>query len=271
MNAERTARTFTWWMKANRKVAFYEEESRQKQKAIDPWNVKHVNHSDNIGSEDWCKWNQWSMRSEILRAKLENRPANHWFNCAISNDECERRSALARERFDAKQLKASNLLRLQIQEQQTTVVPGNCVTAEHRRVIEMLLNVCATAFELADDSCQQDVDGEDCHVVPNDAFQKLSDALDEIENTLPTEDIDRPNVLLAWSAMPRAVLKPLLHPQALPLVLPRPCTVEGYHIDEAYLVEVPPGREWDQDECAFAADEVINALKAAGIPFTIKE
>ncbi|HFD8248529.1 TPA: hypothetical protein ACF6GQ_004540 [Citrobacter freundii] len=29
--------------------------------------------------------------------------------------------------------------------------PENCVTAEHRRVIEMLLNVCGAAFELADD------------------------------------------------------------------------------------------------------------------------
>ncbi|WP_407200670.1 hypothetical protein [Citrobacter freundii] len=89
--------------------------------------------------------------------------------------------------------------------------PENCVTAEHRRVIEMLLNVCGAAFELADDSCQQDVDGEECNVVPSDAFKKLSDALDEIENTLPTEDIDRPDVFLAWSAMPRASLKSLLH------------------------------------------------------------
>lgn len=88
--------------------------------------------------------------------------------------------------------------------------PENCVTAEHRRVIEMLLNVCGAAFELADDSCQQDVDGEECHVVPGDAFQKLSDALDEIENTLPTEDVDRPDVFLAWSAMPRAALKSIL-------------------------------------------------------------
>lgn len=90
------------------------------------------------------------------------------------------------------------------------VVPENYVTAEHRRVIEMLLNVCGAAFELADDSCQQDVDGEECHVVPDDAFQKLSDALDEIENTLPTEDVDRPDVFLAWSAMPRAALKSIL-------------------------------------------------------------
>lgn len=98
------------------------------------------------------------------------------------------------------------------------VASVNCVTAEHRRVIEMLLNVCGVAFELADDSCQQDVDGEDCHVVPDDAFQKLSDALDEIENTLPTEDIDRPDVFLAWSAMPRAALKSLLQAQPAPVV-----------------------------------------------------
>lgn len=94
--------------------------------------------------------------------------------------------------------------------QPAPVVPENCVTVEHRRVIEMLLNVCGAAFELADDSCQQDVDGEDCHVVPDDAFQKLSDALDEIENTLPTEDIDRPDVFLAWSAITKAALKSLL-------------------------------------------------------------
>ncbi|WP_345758477.1 hypothetical protein [Klebsiella quasipneumoniae] len=103
--------------------------------------------------------------------------------------------------------------------QPAPVVPENCVTAEHRRVIEMLLNVCGAAFELADDSCQQDVDGEDCHVVPDDAFQKLSDALDEIENTLPTEDIDRPDVFLAWSAIPRAALKSLLQAQPVPVVV----------------------------------------------------
>ncbi|WP_282808812.1 hypothetical protein [Klebsiella pneumoniae] len=101
---------------------------------------------------------------------------------------------------------------------QQPVVPENRVTAEHRRVIEMLLNVCGAAFELADDSCQQDVDGEDCHVVPDDAFQKLSDALDEIENTLPTEDIDRPDVFLAWSAMPRAALKSILQPGNSPVI-----------------------------------------------------
>ncbi|WP_353511467.1 DUF551 domain-containing protein [Klebsiella variicola] len=102
--------------------------------------------------------------------------------------------------------------------QSAPVVPENCVTAEHRRVIELLLNVCGAAFELADDSCQQDVDGEDCHVVPDDSFQKLSDALDEIENTLPTEDIDRPSVFLAWSAMPRAALKSILQAGNPPVV-----------------------------------------------------
>nr|WP_240942299.1 hypothetical protein [Klebsiella pneumoniae] len=97
-------------------------------------------------------------------------------------------------------------------------MPDGVVTAEHRRVIEMLLSVCGAAFELADDSCQQDVDGEECHVVPSDAFQKLSDALDEIENTLPTEDIDRPDVFLAWSAMPRAALKSLLQAGKSPAI-----------------------------------------------------
>lgn len=102
--------------------------------------------------------------------------------------------------------------------QPAPVVLENCVTAEHRRVIEMLLNVCGAAFELADDSCQQDVDGEDCHVVPNNAFQKLSDMLDEIENSLPTEDADRPDVFLAWAAMPRASLKSLLQAGNSPVI-----------------------------------------------------
>lgn len=83
-------------------------------------------------------------------------------------------------------------------------------SAEHRLVIEMLLNVCGAAFELADDSCQQDVDGENCHVVPDDSFKKLSDALDEIENKLPSEYADLPGIILAWAAIPRAALKSLL-------------------------------------------------------------
>lgn len=129
--------------------------------------------------------------------------------------------------------------RLHIKEQPAPVVPDGVVTAEHRRVIEMLLNVCGAAFELADDSCQQDVDGEDCYVVPDDAFQKLSDALDEIENTLPTEDIDRPDVFLAWSAMPRAALKSILQAGNSPeqrgnsLVIPDEMTPEqAYEIGD---------------------------------------
>nr|WP_263009402.1 hypothetical protein [Cronobacter sakazakii] len=82
-----------------------------------------------------------------------------------------------------------------------------CVTAEHRRVIQLLLNVCGAAFELADDSCQQLVDGEECHVVPDDSFQKLSVALDEIENTLPDEYED---TILQWGAIPRHALCGLL-------------------------------------------------------------
>lgn len=117
---------------------------------------------------------------------------------------------------------------------QQPVVPENCVTAEHRRVIEMLLSVCGAAFELADDSCQQDVDGEDCHVVPDDAFQKLSDALDEIENTLPTEDIDRPDVFLAWSAMPRAALKSLLQAQPVPVIPDEMTSGQAYEIGYYY-------------------------------------
>ena len=97
-------------------------------------------------------------------------------------------------------------------------LPVNSVTAEHQRVIEMLLKVCGAAFELADDTCEQDVDGEQCHVVPHDAFQKLSDTLDEIENSLPTEDADRPDVFLAWAAMPRAALKSILQSGNSPVV-----------------------------------------------------
>jgi len=117
---------------------------------------------------------------------------------------------------------------------QQPVVPENCVTAEHRRVIEMLLSVCGAAFELADDSCQQDVGGEDCHVVPDDAFQKLSDALDEIENTLPTEDIDRPDVFLAWSAMPRAALKSLLQAQPATVIPDEMTPEQAYEIGYYY-------------------------------------
>ncbi|ATA26776.1 hypothetical protein BIY26_07125 [Brenneria goodwinii] len=89
-------------------------------------------------------------------------------------------------------------------------VPDNGVTAEHRRVIKMLLDICEAAFELADDSCQQEIDGELCHVVPDDSFAKLSDALDEIENTLPDEYEYLPNTVLQWAAVPRHALRSLL-------------------------------------------------------------
>lgn len=116
------------------------------------------------------------------------------------------------------------------------VVAENCVTAEHRRVIEMLLNVCGAAFELADDSCQQDVDGEECHVVPDDSFKTLARALDEIEDTLPTEDADRPDVFLAWAAIPRAVLKSLLH-----AAQPEPAVLEEMTACKAYDLLIEKG------------------------------
>lgn len=96
------------------------------------------------------------------------------------------------------------------------------VTAENMRVIQMLLNVCGAAFELADDSCQQDVDGELCHVVPDDAFSSLSNALEEIENTLPDEYEDLPNIVLQWAAIPRHALRNVFtHAQPVPVaVLP---------------------------------------------------
>ena len=132
------------------------------------------------------------------------------------------------------------------------VVPENCVTAEHRRVIEMLLNVCGAAFELADDSCQQDVDGEECHVVPDDEFQKLSDALDEIENTLPTEDVDRPDVFLAWSAMPRAALKSILQAGNSPV------TPEGW----IPVSERMPERDVDvQVYCADKKEQMVGYME----------
>ena len=94
------------------------------------------------------------------------------------------------------------------------------VTAENLRVIQMLLNVCGAAFELADDSCQQDVDGELCHVVPDDAFSSLSNALEEIENTLPDEYEDLPNIVLQWAAIPRHALRNMFTHPAPPLVVP---------------------------------------------------
>lgn len=84
------------------------------------------------------------------------------------------------------------------------------VTAEHQRVIGLLLGVCGAAFELADDCCEQEVDGEPCHVVPENSFSRLSDWLDEIENTLPYEYTDLPCTVLQWAAVPRHALRALL-------------------------------------------------------------
>ena len=134
--------------------------------------------------------------------------------------------------------------KLYLHAQPAPVVPKNCVTAEHRRVIEMLLTVCGAAFELADDSCQQDFDGEECHVVPGDAFQRLSDALDEIENTLPTEDTDRSDVFLVWSAVPRAALKSILHAQPALVVEREPIA----WLNDAYLARgVDDGEAGSED------------------------
>ncbi|MFJ5338337.1 hypothetical protein ACIPSD_04395 [Pectobacterium sp. CHL-2024] len=84
------------------------------------------------------------------------------------------------------------------------------VTAEHQRVIGLLLGVCGAAFELADDCCEQEVDGEPCHAVPDASFEKLSNALDEIDNTLPYEPADLPCTVLQWAAVPRHALRALL-------------------------------------------------------------
>ncbi|WP_226968407.1 hypothetical protein [Yersinia frederiksenii] len=115
---------------------------------------------------------------------------------------------------------------------QVPVAANNGVTAENLRVIKMLLDVCGTAFELADDSCQQDVDGELCHVVPDSTFSRLSDALDEIENTLPDEYEYLPNIVLQWAAIPRHALQELF------TAAPKPAgfTVEGEHESVKYIV-----------------------------------
>lgn len=129
-------------------------------------------------------------------------------------------------------------------------------TTEHRRVIEMLLTVCGAAFELADDSCEQEIDGEMCIAVPSDAFQKLSDALDEIENSLSAEDSDRPDVFLAWSAMPRAALKSLLHPAPVPAV------PECFERLLAHAQGIAMGVDWNKGTAAtHHRDKLCQAVK----------
>lgn len=132
--------------------------------------------------------------------RLENQTGEKWFSESDVKDLRERA-----EKAEA-ELSAANE---KLKGEPVPVVANNGVTAENLRVIKMLLDVCGTAFELADDSCQQDVDGELCHVVPDSAFSRLSDALDEIENTLPDEYEYLPNIVLQWAAIPRHALQEL--------------------------------------------------------------
>ncbi|WP_338843863.1 DUF551 domain-containing protein [Citrobacter europaeus] len=165
----------------------------------------HDNQYSNGGNRAYILADMLNVIDEVLAS----RNAEPVFFIEVDGDDWIQAGRIPGSTFDFNNL-PDGVNKLWASPQPAAVVPENCVTAEHRRVIEMLLNVCGAAFELADDSCQQDVDGEECHAVPDDAFQKLSDALNEIENTLPTEDVDRPDVFLAWSAMPRAALKSIL-------------------------------------------------------------
>ncbi len=65
------------------------------------------------------------------------------------------------------------------------------------------------------------------------------DALDEIENTLPTEDVDRPDVFLAWSAMPRAALKSILQAGNSPVIGIDLASEPDRSVEVRYLA--PPG------------------------------
>ncbi|WP_406627835.1 hypothetical protein [Pectobacterium carotovorum] len=113
---------------------------------------------------------------------------------------------------EAKHSDLYNIPEYQITPLFTRPIPAVGIATEHQRVIGLLLGVCGAAFELADDSCQQEVDGEPCHVVPDNSFSRLSDWLDEIENTLPDQYADLPNTVLQWGAVPRHALRTLLQP-----------------------------------------------------------
>ncbi|WP_232487453.1 hypothetical protein [Pectobacterium parmentieri] len=146
---------------------------------------------------------------------------------------------------------------------QSSPAQSVCITAEHQRVIAMLLGACGAAFELADDTCQQEVDGELRHVVPHDAFQKLSDALDEIENTLPNFYPDLPNTVLTWAAVPRHALKSLLQLSGKDEQVSYPAIPEGW-----VLVPIKPtesmiidGFESEPDE-SFSKSEDWEAYQA---------
>ena len=151
-------------------------------------------------------------------------------------------------------------------------LPVSGVTAEHQHIIEMLLKVCGAAFELADDTCEQEVDGEQCHVVPHDAFQKLSDTLDEIENSLPTEDADRPDVYLAWAAMPRAALKSLLQSVNSP-VSPDSSVPEGRDSMSHAIKDVIAERERQRKEKGYTENRddkyLPGVLNLAGAAYAV--
>ncbi|WP_192574624.1 hypothetical protein [Cronobacter sakazakii] len=134
------------------------------------------------------------------------------------------------------------------------------VTAEHKRVIQLLLNVCGAAFELADDSCQQLVDGEDCHVVPDDSFQKLSVALDEIENTLPGEYED---TILQWGAIPRHALCGLLVEQSAP---PAPVVVDDSLPFDPQIAEYEQMMEAEQAQADTTAQQLESLAFKSVVP-----
>jgi hypothetical protein len=155
---------------------------------------------------------------------------------------------------------------LAVREAQSVPAP----TVEHQRVILMLLGVCGAAFELADDCCQQEVDGELCHVVPGDSFKKLSDALDEIENTLPDEYEDLPNTVLQWAAVPRHALRAMLQPVS------QGYTFDGLNIRAVAALRSACSDQWLNSK-AFAdkvhwqnmhsiANEIMEAMAAAPTP-----
>lgn len=143
------------------------------------------------------------------------------------------------------------------------------LTLEHIRVIEMLLSVCGAAFELADDSCQQQIDGEDCHIVPDTSFAKLSDTLGEIEDTLPYE---LPNTILQWAAIPRYALRGILY--AAPQ-LPQPAVPDKLLSAMEEVLRISDrdhdawhrAREWIAD-CRAA---MLQGAEPVSHPYTLRE
>ncbi|HHH0687473.1 TPA: hypothetical protein ACPZQD_004117 [Yersinia enterocolitica] len=172
-------------------------------------------------------------RDDLLNQEFQQRLANaehqlYMKDLAIHNIKASRKAQFRKRLAAEAALSAANE---KLKGEPVPVVANNGVTAENLRVIKMLLDVCGTAFELADDSCQQDVDGELCHVVPDSAFSRLSDALDEIENTLPDEYEYLPNIVLQWAAIPRHALQELFTSPQKPVVL-----ISSTVMSRAYVV-----------------------------------